>query len=166
MIDDANSCRKKPLGGPMQHSKKVIKVQYQSTMGCRPRLSSLKTLSFNIMYTNADQLTPSKKTKLQKKIESHKPLIVAVCEVESTKSKRVIFVGLRNSQLYAASIKPRQEHWHIAFYSLVSIRPLVVQMNPEITFEEVSMLEVILRGGESPERARLKKRYWRQTIWT
>ena len=42
-----------------------------------------------IMYTNADQMTSSKKAELLKKIELHKPMIVAVCEMKAKNQKRV-----------------------------------------------------------------------------
>ena len=35
-----------------------------------------------VMFTNADQMTPSKMVELKKQIETEKPLIVAVCEVK------------------------------------------------------------------------------------
>ena len=39
------------------------------------------------MFTNADQLTASKMTKLRKQIDINKPLIIAVCEVKPKNSK-------------------------------------------------------------------------------
>ena len=39
------------------------------------------------MFTNADQLTSSKKTELLKRIEREKPHVVAVCELKPKNSK-------------------------------------------------------------------------------
>ena len=43
--------------------------------------------SVNIMFTNADQRTPSKLVELKRRIQKDKPLIVTVCEMKPKNSK-------------------------------------------------------------------------------
>ena len=50
-------------------------------------LVSSSAPALNVMFTNADQLTPSKKTELVKRIEQEKPSVIAICEVKPKNSK-------------------------------------------------------------------------------
>ena len=87
MIDNVKTERKRPFVVPTKIRKKVIRIPTPSELGYRPRLSSIKAPSIKVMYTNADQMTTLKKSELIKKIELHKPMIIAVCEVKTKNSK-------------------------------------------------------------------------------
>ena len=82
MIHNTKAERKRPFDEPKDTLRKSKRIPFPSELGYRPRLFSVKASTMKIMYTNADQLTPSKKMELIKRIELHKPLIVAVCEAK------------------------------------------------------------------------------------
>ena len=102
------------------------------------------------MYTNADQLTTSKKSELIKKIEIHKPMIIAVCEVKSKNPTdcNSLDYEIPNYTLHPVNLD-NDSGRGIAFYSHASINRSVIQVTPEVTFNEVSMLELRLRGSDS-----------------
>ena len=61
MLDKSNAERKRPFVEPKEIRKKVNRIPPPSELGYRPKLSSIKAPSIKVMYTNADQMTPSKK---------------------------------------------------------------------------------------------------------
>ena len=150
MIESTNAERTKPLKEVNPRAKKSSRLQYPSEMGYRPRLSSMKSTSFKIMYTNADQLTPSKRTELVKKIETHKPMIIAVCEVKPKTSSEY---SRQDYEIPNYTLHPLNLDTNIgrgiALYSHASIDRSVIQVKPEVTCNEVCMLELRLRGGDS-----------------
>ena len=132
MIDEANSQRQKPLAKPKK--KATQKIPFPSVVGYRPRLSSMKTPAIKIMYTNADQLTTSKKTELIKKIELHKPMIIAICEVKTKNPKDY---NLLDDEIPNYSLHPMNLDNDIgrgiALYSHDSIDRSVIEVRPEVT---------------------------------
>lgn len=105
--------------------------------------------SFNIMFTNADQLTSLKLTELKRRIQKEKPLIVAVCEM---KPKNYKYRLLLDYQIPGYTIHSRNLELNsgrgIAIYIHDSIEKSVIDINPDIPFEEVCLLEIRLRGGD------------------
>ena len=59
---------------------KVASIRQSQAAG-----NSLRSVS--IMFTNADQLTPSKFVELKRKIRKDKPFIIALCEMKPENSK-------------------------------------------------------------------------------
>lgn len=116
--------------------------------------SSLKAShipSMKVMYTNADQLTSSKKTELLKNIEREKPLIVAVCEVKPkmSKDRNLLDYNIPGFSLHPTNIDDDLDNGRgIAVYTHESIEKSVVQIKPTVKFEEVCLLEFKLRGGD------------------
>ena len=53
----------------------------------RHRTQPITFPAVNIMFTNADQLTPLKLTKLKTRIQKDKPLIIAVYEIKPKNSE-------------------------------------------------------------------------------
>ena len=112
--------------------------------------SDLNLPSIKIMYTNSNQLTTSKMTELQKKIEHEKPLIVAVCEVKPKNSndRTTIDNEIPNYILHPINLDNNTGRG-IAVYSHTSIDKSILQINPDITFAEACLLEVRLRGRDN-----------------
>ena len=148
MIEESISQRTRILSEPKQRKK--VKVPFPSDVGYRPRLSSLKTPSIRIMYTNADQLTTSKKPELIKKIETHKPMIVAICEIKPKNSKdySLLDYEIPNYTLHQINLDTDVGRG-IACYTHESINRSVIQVKPEVICNEVCMLELRLRGSDS-----------------
>ena len=58
---------------------------------CRKsRLKESNTQVIKILYTNAGQLTTSKMTELKSRIQQENPLIIAICEIKSKNSDRIL----------------------------------------------------------------------------
>ena len=150
MIETANAERKRPFDEQKETRRKIRRIPFPSELGYRPRLSSLKAPSVKIMYTNADQITPSKKAELIKKIELHKPIIVAVCEVKTKNSKEcsLLDYDIPNFTLHHVNLD-NDVGRGIALYSHISIDRSVIQVKSEVAFNEVCMLELRLRGGDT-----------------
>ena len=86
LINDTSMKRTKPLATSTANTKKSVVIQGTS----KSRIVKLKSLglpALKVMFTNADQMTPSKLVELKKQIEAEKPLIVAVSEVKQKKNK-------------------------------------------------------------------------------
>ena len=150
LIVDANAKRTRPLDQPKERSNKTVKIPYPSSIGYRSQLLSIKTPSIKIMYTNADQLTPSKKTELIKKIETQKPMLIAICEVKpkNSKERSILDYKISNYTLHPLNLD-NDIGRGIALYSHTSIDRSVIQVKPEVAFDEVCMLEIRLRGGDT-----------------
>lgn len=151
MIDDAKMERRQPFEEPRDHSRKAKKIPPPSELGYRPRLSPLKVPTMKIMYTNADQLTSSKKTELIKKIELQKPMVVAVCEVKTKNLKEARSLPdyeIPNFTLHHVNLD-NDIGRGVALYTHSSIDRSVIQVKTEIACDEVCMLELRLRGGDT-----------------
>ena len=97
------------------------------------------------MFTNADQLTTSKMTELRKKIEREKPVIIVGCEVKPKNSKERT---VTDYQIPGYSLHPMNLDSGIAVYSHLSIDKSTIQIDTGLSYEEVCLLEIRLRGGD------------------
>ena len=116
------------------HSTKSIK---------RSSLKASHVPSMKVMYTNADQLTSSKKTELLKNIEREKPLIVAVCEVKPkmSKDRSLLDYNIPGFFLHPTNIDDDLDNGRgIAVYTHESIEKSVVQIKPTVKFEELAAM--------------------------
>ena len=105
----------------------------------------------NIMFTNADQLTPLKLTELKTRIQKDKPLIIAVYDIKPKNSEKLR--NLLDYKIPGYSIHPVNLDSKIGrgmtIYTHYSIEKSVIEIKPEIKFEEVCLLEIKLRGGDT-----------------
>ena len=85
LFDNHKYVRKLPLPKALP-TKKSLSIQ-TPVKSRKSNLKSSSLPSINVMFTNADQLTPLKLAELKKGIELEKPLIVAGCEVKPKNSK-------------------------------------------------------------------------------
>ena len=104
----------------------------------------------NIMFTNADQLTTVKMTELNKRVMQEKPMVIAICEVKPKNSKEraeqdYIIPGYSFHPLNLDSDTGRG----VVIYTHSSLDKSVIQVIPELGFEEACLLEIRLRGGDS-----------------
>ena len=133
----------------------TIKVQksvlMRSTSNPREdRLKSLQLPSVKVIFTNADQLTSSKISELKKIIDEKKPLIVAVNEVKPKNSKERSMMDYEISGYSLHSVNLSTDIGRgIAVYSHESLDKSTIQIDPDISFEEICLLEIRLRGDTS-----------------
>ena len=92
------------------------------------------------MYTNADQFTTTKKSELLKFAERKKAHIIAICEVKpkSPRERTELDYVILDSNIGRG----------IIIYIHSSIDNCVIQINPDIKFSEVCLLEIRLCGGD------------------
>ena len=103
-----------------------------------------------VMFTNADQLSPSKKVELQERILKEKPLIIGVCEMKPKNKKKQYAQADYDIPDYTL------HHVHldsdlgrgVAVYTHTSFDKSAVQIEPDLQYEEACILEVRLRGGD------------------
>ena len=150
LIKEYISCCKKKL--PEELNKVSHKHEPRRIEDKVPAKSSLKQTdipSFKIMYTNIDQMTVNKMIELTKRVESERPLLVAITEV-NLKVRRDTHVdinipGYTPHRINETSDKGRG----IAVFTHESIDKSVIQITSKISFEEACILEVRLRGGDT-----------------
>ena len=107
--------------------------------------------ALTIMYTNADQLTTSKKSELLHLIERKKPLVIAICEMKpKNHSERTqLDYTLPGYALYPINIDSGSSVGRgIAVYIHPSIDKSVIQIETDVRFSETCLLEVKLLGGD------------------
>ena len=101
------------------------------------------------MYTNADQLTSSKKDELEKRIQGEKPTIIAVCEVKPKNSKERTEIDYQINDFTINPINLDSDDGRgIIIYTHNSLDKSIVQVIPEKLFEEACVLETRLRWGD------------------
>ena len=115
----------------------------------RSQLKSVTIPNFNVMFTNADQLTSSKMSELITRIQREKPLIIAVCEIKPNNSKDR---SMQDSNIPGFAVHPINLDTQIgrgmAVYTHISLEKSVIEIKHDVGFEEVFLLEVRLLGGD------------------
>ena len=102
-----------------------------------------------VLFTNADQLTSSKKIELQNYIEKEKPLIIGVSEVKPKNAKERVQPDYEIPGYSLHPVNLEQEVGRgVAVYTHKSIEKSVVQITSHEKFEEASIVEIRLRGGD------------------
>ena len=149
-IEELNKLPTKPTtNNPKRNPKQFVQT---ATKVHQIRLKASPIPSIKVMYTNADQLTSGKKIELIKNIDREKPLIVAVCEVKPKNSmdRSLLDYNIPGFSLHPINLDENKEKGRgIAVYTHESIEKSVIQITPEINFEEVCLLELKLRGCDT-----------------
>ena len=101
--------------------------------------------AINIMYTNADHFTTMKKSELLEFVERKKPHIIAICEVKPKipRERRELEYVILGYSLYSVNLDSNIGRGMI-IYIHYSINNCVIQINPDIKFSEVCLLEIRL----------------------
>ncbi len=114
-------------------------------------LRMLNTPSIKILFTNADQLTPSKKSELEQRIVTEKPMIIAVSEVKPKNSSEdtemdyhIEGYTIRPTNIETSLKKGRG----IIIYTHTSLDKSTIQIKIDNKFEESCVLEIRLRGSD------------------
>ena len=148
LIEKDKASRTRPLAIEYV-KKKTIQIQAPSDVH-RSKLNSTNLPCMNIMFTNADQLTTLKMTELNKRVMQEKPMVIAICEVKPKNSKEraeqdYIIPGYSFHPLNLDSDTGRG----VVIYIHSSLDKSVIQVIPELGFEEACLLEIRVRGGDS-----------------
>ena len=106
----------------------------------------LKQPSIKIMYSNADQLTHSKIGELKTKINSEKPLVVALCEVKQKRKAeyKTSEFQIDGYEMYNINVESDVGRG-IIVYIKSEINSSILQINT--TLEEAVVLEIKLKEG-------------------
>ena len=98
-----------------------------------------------VIYTNADQFTPSKKSELLKLIENKQPHLIAITEVKlkNGDDRKEQDYSLKNFLLYSTNIGHKKGRGIIILIH-ISIASSVLQIQPLTEYEEACLLEVKL----------------------
>ena len=146
LIDSENSQRKKiPV-----LAKKKCKERVSPEAPLQTRKTRLKTTnmeSINVLFTNADQLTTSKMAELRTRIQQVKPMIVAICEVKPKNSRERHDYNIPGFTLHPVNLDSSAGRG-IAVYTHSSLDQSIIQIKPDLSFEEACLLEIRLRGGD------------------
>ena len=146
-IVQTENLARKPLTESIMSGKKTIRTFPIK----RSKKTILPSNEIPVLFTNVDQLTPSKMTELQNYIRREKSLIVTVCEVKPKNfdSRASSDYEIPEYSLHPVNHDPETNADRgIVVYTHNSIDKSVVQIKPDDKFEETCLLEIRLRGGD------------------
>ena len=139
LMDEVNAKRMNDDANPIKKAPKRIVPMGESAKARVTRLKSSNLPALDVLYTNADQLTSSKRTELKKLVESKNPHVPAVCEVKPKNP------GERSSKDYEIpnySLHPINLYNNvgrgIAVYTHQSLDKSTIQIKSNQDFEFVS----------------------------
>ena len=106
--------------------------------------------AINIMYANPDQFITMKKSELLEFVERKKPHVIAICEVKPKIPRERVELDyvILGYSLYPVNLDSNIR-WGAIAYIHSSIDNRVIQINPDIKFSEVCLLEIRLCGGDN-----------------
>ena len=150
LMDELKAKREKNVTNLTRKVPKRILSMGESAKARVTRLKTSNLPTLDVLYTNADQLTASKMTELKKLVEGRNPHVLAVCEVKPKNP------GERSSKDYEIpnySLHPINLYNNvgrgIAVYTHQSLDKSTIQIKSNQDFEEVCLLEIRLRGGDT-----------------
>ena len=149
LTSEVNTNRSKPLSHPstIKYHKPIL--MHGTSKSRQSRLKQYNVPSIKLMFTNSDQLTPSKIDELKKRINQEKPLIIAVSEIKSKNASKKSMLQdyeIPNYSLHHVNLDTEVGRG-LAIYSHSSLANSINQLDLDLSFEEVCLLEVRLRGG-------------------
>ena len=150
LMDEVNEKR---AAAEISKPKKNPKSTISMGENIKTRLARLKAThlpTIDVLYTNADQLTSSKMTELKALVERKKPMIIAVCEVNPKNSteRTAKDYEIPNFTLHPVNLYDNAGRG-IAVYTHQSLDKSTIQIKSTQNFEEVCLLEIRLRGGDT-----------------
>ena len=106
--------------------------------------------AINVMYINADQFITMKKLELLDFVERKKPHIIAICEVKPKipRERTELDYVIPGYSLHQVNLDSNIGQG-IIIYIHSSIDNGIIQVNPDIKFSEVCLLEIRLCGGDN-----------------
>ena len=105
--------------------------------------------SMKIMFTNADQMTTTKKNELLQRIEIEKPMIVAISEMKpKIADSTQIDYNIPNYSLHPVNLANSTGRG-IAVFTHSSLDKSIIQVKSKVQYEEACLLEVRLRHGDT-----------------
>ena len=105
--------------------------------------------NLRILYTNADQLTLSKKQELENLLSQNKPHIIAICEVKpKKKTERQLQDYTLDGFIPYHTNTDSDKGRGIVVLVHHSISHLVLQVQSEIEFEEACLIEIKLKDND------------------
>ena len=148
LIEQTKILRQRPFSKPIASFQKSLLIP-TVTKSSKPKLKPTHLSTLKVMFTNADQMTPSKMDELKKKMELEKPLIVAVSEMKyknSTESTSMDY-NVPGFTIHPVNLDNKVGRG-LAVYTKDILDKTVIQIKADILFEEVCLLEIQLRGGD------------------
>ena len=145
-IQNSNNERINPLQTRQSRAKVVKQV---APVVRQKRLKPIGLPTIPVIFTNADQFTHSKKDELMKHIEQIKPLIVAITEMKpkNAKDRCMLDYSFEDYTMHYVNLESNVGRG-IAIFTHSSIDKSVIQIKPELKFEEICLVEIKLRGGD------------------
>ena len=101
------------------------------------------------MYTNADQLTTSKKSELIESIERIQPQIIAICEVKpkNGSERTELDYQIPNYTMYSTNLLNNTGRG-IVIYVIATMVSCISELSSPIDFQEVCLLEIKLKDND------------------
>ena len=102
------------------------------------------------MYTNADQLTTTKKKQLEQEVVNEKPHFIVICEVKRKYGERWQLHEYQFSDYEVVNHTNMENNCGrgIVILSHSSIKHLIVDIKCPVTFDEACIVEVRLLGKD------------------
>ena len=114
------------------------------------KLKMLKTPSFKILYTNADQFTHAKKDELKQRIVTEQPMLIAICEVKTKNWKEMTETDYNiDGYTINSTNLDKTSGRGIIIYIHNSLEKSALQIRAKTSFEEACLIEMRLRNGDN-----------------
>ena len=147
-IFDGNEERTSPL--PERSTRKEKSEKPKAPEKTRTRQVPYQNEGMKILFSNADQLSPSKKDELVTHIDNEKPLLIAISEInpKNGKVRDALDYNIPGYSMHVPMTDASSSGRGIIVYTHDSIEKSIVDIKPAISFNEVVLLEIRLRGGD------------------
>ena len=145
VISEVNTNKSKPLSHPstIKYHKPIL--MHGTSKSRKSRLKQYNIPSIKITLTNSDQLTPSKIDELKTTINQEKPLIIAVSEIKLKNASKKRMLQDYEIPNYSLHVNLDTEVGRgLAIYLHSSLANSINQIDLDLSFEEVCLLEVCL----------------------
>ena len=106
--------------------------------------------AINIMFTNTNQFTTTKKLELLEFVEQKKPDIIAICEVKPKipRERAELDYVIPGYSLHPVNLHSNIG-WEIIIYFHSAIDNCIIQIYPDVKFGEVCLLKIRLCRGDN-----------------
>ena len=134
---------------PLSYGKKKMTQKFDLNER-RKKLKMMKVPSIKVLFTNADQFTHAKKDELQQRITTEKPMLIAVSEVKRKNGREMSDIDYSIDGYTINPVNLDKEFGRgIIVYTHNSLDKSAIQIKVSNSFEEVCLVEVRLRNGDT-----------------
>ena len=151
-MESAWFCKKRVPSEEDEHHQQTINKTQKKEVKKKIQKQTKTRKNLKIFYTNADQLTNSKKRELNEVVIKEQPDIIAICEVKPKNGKKERLIQDYSIEGYSEPYETNATNnvgRGIVVLVHESLKNLVLEIKLNSKFQEVCLIEVKLEGTDS-----------------